>query len=182
MDTAGSGNARCPPRRSSLCRHPPPSSPQRALRGPDVGRSELGLSRQDGRGSAARSPSSFPHVPILDSTLAWLTTAASSRLLHPALWTLQGLALLPVALHVTPLKTDAIGLRGFLRNSGVSGLIFQGTSLSMVGGLSHLSLPPKTPTYSSGESLKPSAQCITPNPFHSHGCHSSMTPLPGWRS
>lgn len=51
----------------------------------------------------------------LARTLASFTAPASVSNLHPAMWAGEGLALLTVALHAAPLRTEATALGTFGR-------------------------------------------------------------------
>lgn len=111
--SAGSGSARCQPRKSNWCKHPRPTAPQRPLPGPGVYTTGQGLREQEsGRVSCLSLTLGLAHPSpiILARTLASFTAVASLSHLCPAVGAGEGLALLLVTLHVAPLKTNVFAL------------------------------------------------------------------------
>lgn len=105
--SAGSGSARCRPRKSNWCKHPRPTAPQRPLPGPGAHTTGQGLREQEsGRISCLSLTLGLAHPIILALTLALLTAVASLSHLCPAVGAGEGLALLLATLHVAPLKTN----------------------------------------------------------------------------
>lgn len=112
--SAGSGSAPCRPRRSRWCKRPRPSAPRRPPPCPGAHTTGRGLRRQE-RGrvtcpSLALRSRSSPTPIVLAGTLASLTAAAGLSHLRPAVGAGEGGALLQVALHVAPLRTDVTAL------------------------------------------------------------------------
>jgi hypothetical protein len=128
---AGSGSARCRPRRSSWCRYPPSSAPRRLPGGPGAHTTGWRLRRQEtGRISAPHTHQvSLPPPPPSSRprTLASLTAAASLGHLHPAVGAGEHLTLLEVTLHVAPLRADIIVV-GISCRACILGLTLLGVS------------------------------------------------------